>query len=118
MTPPLPNNTPVTAMGLAPSEVTRLTPAAQNVTRGQLINLRNYAATRRDYKEDVVVREFNKEYGTNLTMEDIYSIYDAFSALDDRRSMDVEGEGGFSCCCCTPCCSCGGGSHDPSQQPQ
>lgn len=77
--------TPIKELGLSDVEFKLLTPAAQKLTKSDLINL----SLKRDSSNVQA-----------LTIKDLNSINAAFSGYSAQLTNDV------SCCCCTPCCSC------------
>jgi len=94
----LPLNTPITSLGFDAAEIAQLTPAAKKLTKGDLMELREYQA-----KGDT------KNAPLHLTVADLNSITAAFYAMDARRHQPgllQDSSNSVSCCCCTPCCSC------------
>ncbi len=77
--------TPIKELGLSDTQFQLLTPAAQRLTKADLINL--------SLKRDSTTVQA-------LTIKDLNSISAAFSGYSANLTNDV------SCCCCTPCCSC------------
>jgi hypothetical protein len=94
----LPLNAPIKSLGLNPAELAMLTPAAQKLTKSDLMELREYQA-----KGDT------KNAPLHLSVQDLNSITAAFHAMDTRLHQPGALQGAsssISCCCCTPCCSC------------
>jgi hypothetical protein len=95
----LPSNTPITKLGVNPAEIAMLTPAAQKLTKADLMELREYQS-----KGDL------KNAPLHLSIQDLNSITNAFHAMDVRQHSSqpgmLEGTTYSCCCCCSPCCSC------------
>jgi hypothetical protein len=94
----LPLNTPVTQLGFSPPEIAMLTPAAQKLNKGDLMQLQEWAANG-DMKDAPV----------HLTIQDLTSLQAAYRAMETRQHAAKQSgvlEHSVSCCCCTPCCSC------------
>jgi len=85
----LPANTPITKLGLTAAEARGLTPAAQKLTRGDLIALMQGQAPKSVHA---------------LTVRDLTSI----SAVYSKALTAAARPPGPGCCCCcsTPCCCC------------
>jgi|GEM_PF-4322521 len=88
----LPNNTPIKQLGFPAAEVAQLTPAAQKLTKGDLLAL----------------QKWSESGGTSpapdhLTVADINSLQKAFSAKPQFKGVAADVT---ACCCCCPCCSC------------
>jgi hypothetical protein len=86
----LPAATNIKSLGVSASAANMLTPAAAQLTKQNLEDLRDGRATAQ---------------GLGLTVNDVNSIKTAFSTPlaigavgGDPRALSV------SCCCCTPCC--------------
>ncbi|GEM_PF-6920904 len=82
----LPPDTPITDMGLTRAAVSSLTPAARNLTKGDLQAMADGRVTRK---------------AAGLTVADIQSVRVAFGSGYDAGASPVAA---VSCCCCTPCC--------------
>jgi hypothetical protein len=84
---------------LTEAEIARLTPEAQELTKGDLISL-SRASTNRE--------ELTEERLLSLTVRDLDSIEEAFADYGvDRFEAVQDDDNGIACCCtCTPCCSC------------
>ncbi len=94
----LPLNTPITQLGFSPPEISMLTPAAQKLNKGDLMQLQEWAANG-DMKDAPV----------HLTIQDLTSLQAAYRAMETREHAGQSGvlqHTNVSCCCCTPCCSC------------
>jgi hypothetical protein len=94
----LPLNTPITNLGFDAAELAQLTPAAKKLTKGDLMELREWQ-----------VKGDTKNAPLHLTVADLNSISAAFYAMDNRRHQPgllQDSSNSVSCCCCTPCCSC------------
>jgi hypothetical protein len=95
---PLAQSTPLAKFGLAPAEIKVLTPAAQKVTKAQLIGMMAGQPPPEALK---------------LTVKDLNSITHVYLAR--AKAGTVKGEGGGTtttsggggcCCCCIACCCC------------
>ena len=84
---PLPDDTPITKLGLSDEQIKRLTPATLKLTKGDLILLAHKTG-------DAATK--------NLVVEDLFSIEQAFRDFKPKYAMPNN----VSCCTCTPCCSC------------
>jgi hypothetical protein len=93
----LPLNTPITQLGFSPPEISMLTPAAQKLNKGDLMQLQEWSANG-DMKDAPV----------HLTIQDLTSLQAAYRAMETREHAGQSGvlQTNVSCCCCTPCCSC------------
>jgi hypothetical protein len=102
----LPLTTPIHAaeMGLDEDEVKVLTPAANKLTKGDLLHLRDFF--HKNLTEKNTVDEVLAEKGNvhKLTFTDVHSINEAFVRRSARHNA---ARGNVKiCCCCCPCCSC------------
>ncbi len=98
--------TRITDLGLTEEEASLLTPNAQSLTLGDLVNLRIFAkkSAEKGKSEDEIVNDFAEKTGLQLTISDVHSFEEAFDHYDKRQ---VEVTGDACCCCtCTPCCCC------------
>jgi hypothetical protein len=89
----MPNTTPITAMVL-PSQVARLSPAVQKLTKLDLMALGGWGVPRKSPAD------------LGLTAKDIQTIRDVFTPqMTSASSFDEMPEAwSLSCCSCTPCC--------------
>ncbi|WP_146210712.1 hypothetical protein [Azospirillum sp. TSO35-2] len=83
-----PNSTPIDQLGLSQDQINRLTPAAKQLTKGDLLAL--------SAKKDMPALH-------NLTLKDIKSIE---TVMSEFQAQQMAAAGDVSCCTCTPCCSC------------
>jgi len=94
----LPLDTPLSQLGLSESELRVVTPAAQKLTKADLIAMAEgkIPAT-----------------AESLTIRDLNSI----SQVYVDRAKGVAGAAGNACCCCTIacCCSCCAAAMDPER---
>lgn len=105
-----PPDAPITEMGLTPEEVVMLSQPATQLTKANLITLREIAKQYRDQGENKVVQIFDTRTGLHLTVADLDSIAYAFDHMQDRlntHAADAAKDVSACCCCsCCPCCSC------------
>jgi hypothetical protein len=95
---PLPMDTPLAELGLAPEELRQLSPAVQKLTKADLV-----AAA-----EGEITQSFEV-----LTVRDLNSITQVYVAR--AKGVEVTGVAAANgCCCCTIacCCSCCAASVD------
>jgi hypothetical protein len=99
--------TKIVALGLDEKEIAMLTPAAKELTLGDLVQLRDFALkpAEKGKPEDKVLADFDAAMGMKLSMQDVRSFQDAFEAQSARRDLTLLGAD-CCCCTCTPCCSC------------
>jgi hypothetical protein len=92
---PLPANTPIQNLNqLNPTEWAILTPAAQALTKGDLVELEHWAE-----------RIPGATPPSTLTIADINSLDQAYAARLNRIGAGNVHAAVACCCCCTPCCS-------------
>ena len=90
----LPLDAPMSKI-FSPPEYRMLTPNAQKLTKGELLQLQQWA------------RSHTGPAPLHLTMADIHSIQIAHDHWAGRRqSGTVTAEDVTACCCCCPCCTC------------
>lgn len=104
----LPDNTPVTQMGLSPNEVALLSPTARKLVKSDLMNMRAFAQSNRDLNESALLTAFDQRYDLALSITDLHSVEEAFSNMDQRMMSASAAQDTKACCCCSccPCCSC------------
>jgi hypothetical protein len=96
----LPRNTPISKLGFTPAQLSKLTPAARKLTKGDLVALQKWSSTGGKGSPP-----------DKLTIADLQSLQKASgtpSAMQARaRSMaGAQANGTTYCCCCSPCCTC------------
>ncbi len=105
-----PPDTPITDMGLTPEEVAMLSQPATQLTKRNLLTLREITKQYRDRGEDKVVQVFDQRTGLHLAIADLDSIAHAFDHMQDRLNTHatVAAADVTACCCCSccPCCCC------------
>jgi len=97
--------------GIADREFAQLTPAAQRLTKGQLLALWGTGSTTdamRHVQQHGVGNvpapsEMGKDAPLNLTLEDIKSVERVFGGTD-VQAYNLEEEDLKVACCCCPCC--------------
>jgi hypothetical protein len=102
-----PPDTPISQMGLDASEVAVLTDGAKQLTKNNLVILREVTKEFRSEGEDKVITVFDQRTGLGLTVGDVSSVAHAFDDMQDRlNSAPVAAADACCCCTCCPCCSC------------
>lgn len=102
-----PPDTPITKMGLGDAEVAVLTDSAKQLTKNDLIILREVTKEFRSAGEDKVIGVFDQRTGLSLNIGDVSSIAHAFDNMQDRLNDQLTADASACCCCtCCPCCSC------------
>jgi hypothetical protein len=103
----LPMDTPVTKLGFNAKEVEVMTPAAQKLTKGDMLGIRKLHTANPNQTTAQVVAEYNKEKNKKITVEDIQSIEKAFQLREERQHAPGAAAADVTaCCCCCPCCTC------------
>jgi len=90
----LPDNTPIKELGLSSGQIAQLTPAAQQLTKGDLLALQQWSESGGQGAAP-----------DQLTIADINSLQKAFSS-GAKPGAGAALEDVTACCCCCPCCSC------------
>jgi len=99
--------------GIAEREFQQLTPAAQRLTKGQLLALWGVRGTEdaiRSVSKNGVGNipapsEMGSDAPLNLTLEDIKSVERVFGGTDVQAYNLEEEDLKISCCCCPCCCA-------------
>ena len=95
----LPRNTGLSDLGFTPAMISKLTPAAKKLNKGDLIALQKWGAARG-----------RGPAPAHLTVQDISSLTKAYGEPTARvtalRRRAATNGGTSYCCCCSPCCTC------------
>jgi hypothetical protein len=82
---------------LTPAEINMMTPAAQVLTKADLITLSRVQSNR---------EELDAELALHITANDLNSLEQAFANYGVGRFVAAADDSISCCCTCTPCCSC------------
>lgn len=100
-TKPLPLTTPLAKLGLSAAEAKALTPAAQKLTKANLI---------------AMMEGSTPTAVESLTVRDLNSITKVYAQKVKTGDTTTSGGGGCCCCCIACCCCCcAAATVDPSQ---
>jgi hypothetical protein len=92
----LPRNTPVKSLGFTPAQLSKLTPAASKLTKGDLLALQKWGAA-----------GGKGPAPGHLTVADLSSLQRAFpNPTASIQALKAKSQGTTYCCCCSPCCTC------------
>jgi hypothetical protein len=99
----------ITDLGLEKDQIDKLTPAAKNLTYGDLVHLGTFAKSPKEKgkSEQQILDDFEVETKLKLTIKDVRSFEEAFEDRSHYHVSQIMAAGPACCCCtCTPCCSC------------
>ncbi len=93
------SNTTAISNFLSPAELQRLSPKAQQLTRGDLLALAGWGMPKKNPQD------------LGLTVDDVKTLRDCFG---QRLASEITPQDtNVSCCCCSPCCCCAAAVIDP-----
>jgi hypothetical protein len=109
---PRPNSTSIVELlragNASEAVISQLTPAARNLTRGDLVAL--WLADDQETQGSLGVHGTGNLHRPQLQSEDVTSILSAFDNTAHAGHGQNPNPHGFfcpwECCCCTPCCCC------------
>lgn len=103
----LPRNTPASQL-FGPQAGELLTPNAKKLTKANLLEMQEIHKANPRLTSQQVVEEFNKDNNTAYTVQDIQSVWKAFSAYVNEQAArpSTAAANASCCCCCTPGCCC------------
>src|SRR5262249_20349296 len=97
----LPKNTPISQLGLTRAQLSKLTPAARKLTKGDLVALQKWGESGGkgnppDHLKIADIQSLQKAVGTPS------------AAVSRAKNLAAAQNGGGTtyCCCCSPCCTC------------
>lgn len=104
---PMPDDTPVTELGLSPGEAALLSPRAAKLTKGDLLRMQVLYLANRDLNAHALMELVDDRLELNLTISDLHSLDEAFGNVNPALGGPVTAAAACCCCCtCSPCCSC------------
>jgi hypothetical protein len=97
----LPANTPISDLGFTADQLSKLTPAARKLTKGDLISLQKWgeAGGKGDPPAGLSVEDVKSLEAASPPPHQLQA--QARKSLPASAAQDVT-----LCCCCCPCCSC------------
>ena len=96
----LPKDTPIAALGFTKAQLSKMTPAARKLTKGDLIALQKWSSSGGkgsppDHLKIADIQSLQKATGSPEAM------------VSRMRNLAAQSANGVTvCCCCCPCCTC------------